>query len=89
MGDRPPGLGGKGTGRGPQGIRAALGCWGAGREGGELFRGGMCQVEHGPSEPCGVLGPEEAGETKAHPWGTKHPRCKPSLLLPPKSASTL
>lgn len=35
-----------------------------------------------------MLGPEEAGETKASPQGTKHARCKPSLLLPTQSPST-
>lgn len=62
--DRPPGRGGEGAGRGSPGIRAALGCWGAGREGRELFRGGMCEADHGPSSRVGCWGRRRPGRPR-------------------------
>lgn len=78
-GNRHPGLGGEGTGQGPQGwFHAPLGCQDSENNGRGPQRRGMPKVEHGLWENCGGVGAGaeagvEAEEAEALPSGIQTP----------------
>lgn len=89
MGDRPPGLGGEGTGRGSQGIRAALGCWVLGGRAGNCSGEGCVRLSMAHLSLVGCWGWKRLGRPRPTLGEPNIPRanrpCSFHPSLPPVS----